>query len=899
MATQRPKQKLQGITVYYAALLEKGKDKPSMTSTLESFPGRGFGGVKPPSRQVSAHAALTPTASLVLKYDESQSTQPIEPFMPAGGFSMPYRVFGRSTPKAFLTGVAFTLVFFIFFFLGYLFSPWHPGTETTTLAYGLMARSPPNSCPLGTNFQEDRKRCEVMTNPESAIDPDIMLPSADPCSSVYLYAAGGWNGAEDIDMRTFDSVRRTVNETIPLLGSVVARDVGMTHFHDFVVSCLRTAAHPNASSDASFVLGMLDELEGNGLENHTDVFRGAYALGRQFGMGISTLISTTSAVNPRNTVQSLLFWDVGTMIKQMAFASESTSQWSFDEGCRTLAFLERMDNVLYADWRDCSRDARSIMTQAMEAAQNTAGDGQDITYDYIQHTMQRRDIFTRSELGRATNGEFVDGYLAGMVAALSDFVDFVRSKGLSVPNVMNLNQWTMRRRYINDIAQIVNATGPQRWSQFVAVTTIIFGMEVPLTLLHAPSAGGSVPQQQQRFLDMSFNQAYHQSAQLVDPDTVRGSPLHSKWISTSGTKRKALPTRSVDAPVDHGTDPVNGLTEMMKTEMTRACTLLALQNMDRSGEMGMRNIIVSRDTTESATGMAETIREAFVNEIVLSTAIPPDAKSPFALKISEVSVVLGAPEDELVTLGIAVDPEASVLSNVVSMNRRAVAMDALGAVHHEGTTSPMRPASTLRTDAEVPSAYYDPTSNTVFISTALLTPPFFFTGWPIVEQYATLGFVIARSMAKAVGTEGVMFSVSGSLDPIVSSAVMQAHNSTINALCEQYLSGQGRCQGLLPDEIFADVFGINVVLRALETVGGGPGTPELRKFVIAFAQTWASARTMNVRQVAREDGFVPADIRVDRLASYMRTPEGVPVMKSAFQCPTESRLMHSTPIEIS
>lgn len=862
---------------------------------MPSFPGRGFDPIPPPSNVVSPYAALTPTASRVIKYDNAYEPPQNEPFMSAGGFSMPFRVFGRATPKAFLTGVAVTLIFFIFFFLGYFFSPWHPGSDTTPLAYGLMARSPPGNCPLGTNFQEDRRRCEVMTNPESAIDPDIMLPSADPCASVYLYAAGGWNGAPDIDMRTFDSVRRIVHESIPLLGSVMSRSVGMTHFHDFVVSCIRTAAHPNASSDAAFVLEMLSELEAAGAHNRSDMFRGAYALGRQFGMGISSVVSTTSAMHPRNTVQSLLFWDVGTMVRQAAFASEATSQWSFDEGCRTLAFLERMDNVLYSDWRDCSADARSIMIQVMEAAQSTAGDAEELTYDYIQHTMPRRDIYTRTELGRATDSEFVDGYLSGVVDALSAFVDFVRAEGLSVPSVMNLNQWTMRRRYISDVAQIVNATGPQRWSQFVAVTTIIFGMEVPLTLLHAPVAADNAARQpQQRFLDISFEQTYQRSAQMTSPD-----PLHSKWIKTQSSKRKALPTRSVDAPSDHETDAAAGLTEMMKTEMTRACTLLALQNMERSGEIGMRNIIVSRDTTESATGMAETLREAFVNEVVLSTSIPPEAKSPFALKISEVSIVLGAPEDELVPLGIAVDPEAPVLANVVSMNRRARAMDMLSAVHHEGTTAAMRPASPLRTDAEVPNAYYDPTSNTVFISTALLTPPFFFTGWPIVEQYATLGFVIARSMAKAIGSEGVMFSASGSLDPIVSSSILSAHNATMHALCEQYLSGQGKCEGLLPDEIFADVFGINVVLRALETVGGGPGTPELRKFVVAFAQTWASARTATVRQTARADGFVPADMRVDRLASYMRTPEGVPVMRSAFQCQTNSRLVHVSPVEIS
>lgn len=867
-------------------------------SPLANFPARGFVGPDRPSTYYSASQALSPTAAIVLVPDGPDDQPSVEPFMRADGVSMPYRVFGRSTPKALLTGCGIILIFYVFFYIAYVFAPWHPENRLTPLGYGVMPRSDVGTCPTGTGFQIDRGRCEVLSSLETAIDPSIMVTTADPCSSVYLYAAGGWDGAQDVDLRTFDSARRTVHETIPLLGSVASRSVDTTNFQDFVASCIRTAAHPNATSDALYVSGMLDELRGVGMENHTALFLGAYGLGRQVGMGISTLVSTAAAVNPRNTVQSLFFWDVGTMLRQMALVSDATNQWSFEEGCRTLAFLGRMDNVMYSDWRDCAVDMRAVMVQTMELAQDTAQDGEAVTYDYIQHTLETRDLYTRSELGRGVGSDFVNGYLTGVTASLSAFVGFLNAEGRQVPRVMSMKQWTMRRRYLAGLANLINATEPGRWSQFLAVTTVIFGMEVPLTLLHAPTTE-EPPVQNRRFLDMSFDQAFAPPSPVVHPSQGLRAAPHMQWVHQPGEKRRARPTRAVDIPPGQTTGAAVVLTDMMKTEMTRACTLLALQYMERTGEVGVRNLLVSKATTQGVTGMAETLRDAFVNEIVLSIFIPAASKSPLALKMSEVAVVFGAPEDDIVPIGSPVDPDATVLSNIISMNRRSVAVATLGAVEHDGTTLPMRPAAAMRTDAETPSAYYDPTSNTVFVSTALLTMPFFYSGWSLVEQYATLGFVLARSMAKAIDTDGVMFSTGGSLDPILNDAGRIAHNTSIHALCEQYLSGQTPCAGLLPNEIFADVIGMNVVLRALESVGEGPSTPELRKFVVAFAQTWASARTTNVHQLPRVDGFMPAEVRVDRLATYMRTPEGVPVMRSAFQCPTGARLMQPSPAEVS
>lgn len=856
--------------------------------------GPNFGEVS--TTRLPPATGLTPVAELVLGAEEYRGPRR-EPFMPSGGFNMPYVIFGRSSPKAMITCVAFISVIFFIFFVVYIFFAWHVLPNDDTPAYGVMPRSGPGQCFAGTVYQEARTRCEVPTNVDSAIDPSIMLPTVDPCTSVYLYAAGGWNGEAGLDMRTFDSVRRSVSDAIPLLGSIVSRGVATTQLQDFVTSCIRTAAHPNATSDAVFVSGMLDELVGVGMENHTALFRGAYALGRQFGMGISSVVSTRSAMNPRSTVESLLFWDVGMMVRQMAMASDATGQWTFEEGCRTLAFLGRMDHVLYMDWRDCAADTRSLMVRVLEIAHNTEEDAQMVSYDYIQHTLETRDLYTRTGLGKETDAEFINGYLTGLLGSLSAFAETIRANGQSFPRVMGMRQWTMRRRYLSDIAVLINTTEPARWMQFASVLTVVYGMEVPLTLLHAPQPGQ--PQgPARRFLSITFDEAY--GSKLPGAMTIPATESrHEQWMAERPMRRRALPTRAVEVPDTQSTGPALDLTDMMKTEMTRACTLLALQSMGHLGDTSLRDVLVSRTTTDRVSGMTEQLRNAFVNEVINSPSIPAEAKSPFALKLSEVAVVLGVPEDDSIPFAAPTNPDVGAFENIGRMARRAVAGDIFWAVGHDGKTAPERPASLLRTDSDAPSAYYDHASNTVYVSTALMTAPFFYSGWNLIDQYATLGFVIARSMALSIGTEGAHFSSNGALAPIISGGAAAAHNASIMNLCRQYLSGAAGCDGSTPDEVFADVTGMNVALRALEEVGGSLSTKQLRQFVIAFAQTWASARTSGERPSAHARGFFMSEARVDATASYMRTPEGVPVMGSAFECPPSARLMRHNPVEVS
>lgn len=849
-----------------------------------------------PTTRMQQFVGLTPVAEAVLGGDGAIGPRR-EPFMPVGGFNMPYLIFGRSTPKSMIICTAFVLVFLFLFMLVYLFFAWSVLDNGDTQAYGVMNRSGPESCFAGTVFQDARMRCEVPTNVDSAIDPSIMIPTADPCSSVYIYAAGAWIGTPELDMRTFDSVRRTVSDTIPLLGTIVSRTVATTQLQDFVTSCIQTATHPNASSDAAFVSGMLAELSGVGMENHTALFRGAYALGRQFGMGISSIVSTRSAMNPRNTVESLLFWDVGTMIRQMAIASGATAQWTFEEGCKTLAFLGAMDSVIYMDWRDCAADMQNMMAQVFEIAHRTDADSEPITYDYIQNTLETRDLFTRGGLGKNVSAEFVNGYLTGLVASLSAFADTMYANGQAFPRVMGMRQWTMRSRYLADIAALIDSTAPARWMQFVSVLTVVYGMEVPLTLLHAPSS--NQPQSSaRRFLDISFNEKPSPKAPVVAMDRF-GDKRHQQWISGLSDRRRALPTRAVEVPEEPAAGQTLALSDMMRTEMARACTLLALQHMEHAGDTSLRNILVSRSTMDSVSGMAESLREAFVNEIINSPAIPTEAKTPFALKMSEVAVVFGVPEDDINPFAASARPDASVLENIGATTRRAVAGDVFWAIENNGRTAPDRPAAVLRTESEAPSAYYDYTSNTVYVSTAMLTAPFFYSGWGLVDQYATLGFVIARSMALAIGTEGVHFSTSGSLAPIIMGKTLDAYNASILSLCRQYLGGALSCDGPTPDEVFADVTGMNVALRALEEVGGALNTKQLRQFVVAFAQTWASSRASSRRKTDHARGFFMSEARVDATASYMRTPEGVPVMSSAFECSARSRLLHEKPVEVS
>ena len=181
------------------------------------------------------------------------------------------------------------------------------------------------------------------------------------------------------------------------------------------------------------------------------------------------------------------------------------------------------------------------------------------------------------------------------------------------------------------------------------------------------------------------------------------------------------------------------------------------------------------------------------------------------------------------------------------------------------------PGATLPTDI---NAAYQPSSNRIEISAAILQPPFFSPHWDLGVNYGTLGAVIAHEMTHGFDSIGRRFDAGGNLTDWWTANDGEEFEAFTAKLVEQYnqyevLPGVFVNGKLTVTENTADLGGVTIAYHALQTAlaeqaARNPidGYSPAARFFIAWAQLWMSKTRPEVAKLLiGTDPHPPSEFR--------------------------------------
>ncbi len=243
----------------------------------------------------------------------------------------------------------------------------------------------------------------------------------------------------------------------------------------------------------------------------------------------------------------------------------------------------------------------------------------------------------------------------------------------------------------------------------------------------------------------------------------------------------------------------------------------------------------------------------------------------FALnKLAKMVIRVGHPEKWLDFSSVEIRRD-DYLGNVMRLNQfdleRNLAKAGTSVVNDEFAI----PGATLPTDI---NAAYQPASNRIEISAAILQPPFFYPHLDTAVNYGTLGAVIAHELTHGFDSIGRRFDAGGSLidwwtandseEFEAFTARLVAQYSKYKALPGVFVNGQ-----LTVTENTADLGGVTIAYHALQAALDEQSarnpidgySPEARYF-IAWAQLWMSkTRPEVVQLLIGTDPHPPSEFR--------------------------------------
>ena len=181
------------------------------------------------------------------------------------------------------------------------------------------------------------------------------------------------------------------------------------------------------------------------------------------------------------------------------------------------------------------------------------------------------------------------------------------------------------------------------------------------------------------------------------------------------------------------------------------------------------------------------------------------------------------------------------------------------------------PGATLPTDI---NAAYQPASNRIEISAAILQPPFFYPHLDLGVNYGTIGAVIAHEMTHGFDSIWWRSDAAGNMTDWWTANDSEEFEAFTAKVVEQYshyeaLPGVFVNGKLTVTENTADLGGVTIAYHALQTALAEPSTrapidgysPEAR-FFIAWAQLWMSkTRPEVVQLLIGTDPHPPSEFR--------------------------------------
>jgi len=287
------------------------------------------------------------------------------------------------------------------------------------------------------------------------------------------------------------------------------------------------------------------------------------------------------------------------------------------------------------------------------------------------------------------------------------------------------------------------------------------------------------------------------------------------------------------------------------------------------------------------------------------TWIDANSKASASYKLQNIIQVIGHPNKLDRYRGLLLDP-AHFLDNIVAINQRVFDYDmtAVGTPYN-------------RSDSEFPAtivnAFYSPESNTINFPAGILESPMFSTSFPMLMQYARMGYVIGHETTHGFDNNGRLWNAYGVFQPIMDDNSSIAFNERAQCIVDQYDQFQPvpgyyvNGEQTLGENI-ADLGGVKNAFYAYEAWVKANGTANLQltvksplvpqltneqAFFVVMAQTWCTkATSQGIISQLQSDVHSPSQYRVNGPLSNLQA------FSDAFNCPKNSPMNPTNKCEL-
>lgn len=256
------------------------------------------------------------------------------------------------------------------------------------------------------------------------------------------------------------------------------------------------------------------------------------------------------------------------------------------------------------------------------------------------------------------------------------------------------------------------------------------------------------------------------------------------------------------------------------------------------------------ESKEYMVGLVENLREALGEHIDNLTWMSDETKTKAREKLANVTVKIGYPDKWKDYSGIVVDPEKSLLDNVLEASVWYVNDN------YSKLGKPVDKTEWHMTPQTV-NAYYSPVNNEICFPAGILQAPYFDITADDALNYGGIGVVIGHEMTHGFDDQGRQFDKDGNLTDWWTKEDAEKFTTLADSLAAQFdkvevLPGVHANGRFTLGENIADQGGLRVSLTAyrnslkkkgVEATDLDGFTP-LQRFYIAYAQVWAG----NIRE---------------------------------------------------
>eukprot|EP00026_Physarum_polycephalum_P004314 Phypoly_transcript_04332.p1 GENE.Phypoly_transcript_04332~~Phypoly_transcript_04332.p1 ORF type:complete len:714 (-),score=121.16 Phypoly_transcript_04332:26-2167(-) len=315
--------------------------------------------------------------------------------------------------------------------------------------------------------------------------------------------------------------------------------------------------------------------------------------------------------------------------------------------------------------------------------------------------------------------------------------------------------------------------------------------------------------------------------------------------------------------------------------------------------------IIDDAVTDDVHTVTGGIQNSFKNNLAGLTWIDSYSKAQAAYKLSNILQIIGHPNKLDRYRGLLLDP-THFLDNIVAIQSRVFDYDmmSVGTIYNR---------SQNEFPATIVNAFYNPEANTINFPAGILESPMFSTSFPMIMQYARMGYVIGHETTHGFDNNGRMWNSFGVYEPIMDDNSSDAFNERAQCIVNQYNQFQPvpgyfvNGEQTLGENI-ADIGGVKNAFLAYEAWVKANGTANLQMdvksplipqltneqaFFVVMAQTWCTkATTQGIIAQLQQDEHSPSQFRVNGPLANLQE------FADAFSCPKNSPMNPTNKCEL-